>query len=106
MCGRMACVEPDWTVWLWESVRRKVLVAKLKVNPQIARTTTRTYQRACRYFAIRKSSAGATEQTILLAIIANLTPAIHQNLGNLLMAHGIPCSVIPRKLKPNKRKLV
>ena len=46
----MACGEWDWTVVLCGTVVRKVRVATLTVNPQIAMTTTNSRQRDRWYF--------------------------------------------------------
>ena len=73
-CCRVACAEPDWAVCVWESVRRKVRVAKLTVNPQMARTITRARQRGFWYLESRKSSEGATG-TIILQKIITVSPA-------------------------------
>ena len=65
-CWRVACAELDWAVGVWGNVRRMVRVAKLIVNPQIAKAITQTYQRGCWWFASRWFSEVATEMTFPL----------------------------------------
>jgi hypothetical protein len=64
-CCRIACAEPDWAVGPWGSLRRKVRVDRLTVNPQIARTITNTYQFGRWRLANRESSEDAAENIIL-----------------------------------------
>jgi hypothetical protein len=83
-CCRTACAELDWAVGPWGNVRRKVRVAKLRVSPQIAKTTTRARQH------VREFSEGATDRIVLFRIITN-SPFRHiRTLVTACRGGGLP----------------